>query len=62
MNVLVEGLDSFVFTQSLRKHRDAEGATTNLNRIALRRIETEQFRVLPNGELDDLKLRIVTNQ
>lgn len=61
MNVLVDGLDSFVFTQTLRKHRDAEGATTNLNRIAIRRVETQVFRVLPNGELDDLKLRLVTN-
>lgn len=62
MNVLVDGLDSFVFTQALRKHRDVEGATTNLNRIALRRIEQEQFRVLPSGELDDLKLRLVTSE
>ncbi len=60
MNVLVDGLDSFVFTQTLRKHRDAEGATTSLNRLALRRVEGQVFRVLPSGELDDLTLRLVT--
>lgn len=42
MNVLVDGLDSFVFTQLLRKTQVRDAEIEELNMTAIRRVEDEQ--------------------
>jgi len=45
MNTIVEGLDSFVFTQSLRKSSLAEKTIEEANQVAIRRVDATYNRI-----------------
>ena len=45
MNTIVEGLDSFVFTQSLRKSSLADKTIEEANQVAIRRVDSTYNRI-----------------
>ena len=45
MNILVDGLDSFVFTQTLRRVVRIEADYESLNQVAIRRVDNTYNRI-----------------
>ena len=46
MSTLVDGLDSFVFSQSLRKAVEYDAEIEELNQVALRRVDSTDYRAV----------------
>lgn len=51
MNTLVDGMDSFVFTQSLRRVNELEPAADDSNHITLRRVAGNNVRMVDNSNI-----------
>lgn len=51
MNVLVDGMDSFVFTQTLRRVNEMEPAADGGNLITLRRTTSSNVRMVDNSNI-----------
>ena len=50
-NILVDGMDSFVFTQSLRRVNELEPAADRGNIITLRRVTGNNVRMVDNSNI-----------
>ena len=50
-NILVDGMDSFVFTQSLRRVNELEPAADGGNIITLRRVTGNNVRMVDNSNI-----------
>lgn len=51
INILVDGMDSFVFTQSLRRVNELEAAADGGNLITLRRVTGNNVRMVDNSNI-----------
>ena len=51
MQTLVDGMDSFVFTQVLRQVNELEGAVDKGNRVSLRRVAGDNVRIVDNSSI-----------
>lgn len=54
MNILVDGLDSFVFTQLLRKALIRDAAMEAVNQLAIRRVDEDYDRITDNEDVRTL--------
>ena len=54
MNILVDGLDSFVFTQLLRKALIRDASIEALNQLAIRRVDEDYDRITDNEDIRTL--------
>lgn len=54
INILVDGLDSFVFTQLLRKALIRDAAVEALNQVAIRRVDDDYDRITDNEDVRTL--------
>ena len=58
MNTLVDGVDSFVFSQALRPAVYVDPEIEEINQVALRRVDTTYYRDVENGAEDNVNRRI----